>query len=153
MDWQRVRSELTKLRVERKPKLSQTRLGKEAGIAKSTINRIENVDGEPDHVPDLDTIERWVLATGGKLSAFFERVEGSVVGAESAHKGTTANTTSAPGGRDDEDRTVSADRRALDELRAVFLRVGEVFTDAATPTHSQKSRSTASARPVKSTRR
>jgi len=75
MEWERVRAELAKLRREQKPKMSQTRLGQVAGIAKSTVNRIENVYGEPDHVPDLDTIERWVLATGLTLSSFFARIE------------------------------------------------------------------------------
>lgn len=71
-----MRAELTKLRLEQRPKMSQTRLGHAAAIAKSTVNRIENVYGEPDHVPDIETIERWVLATGLTLSSFFARIEG-----------------------------------------------------------------------------
>jgi len=43
MDWQRVRAELTALRLEQRPKMSQTRLGKAAGFSKSTVHRIENV--------------------------------------------------------------------------------------------------------------
>jgi transcriptional regulator with XRE-family HTH domain len=69
MDWRRVRAELTALRHEQRPKMSQTRLGKAAGFSKSTVTRIENVYAEPEHVPDLDTIERW-LACGVKLSDF-----------------------------------------------------------------------------------
>jgi len=144
VDWARVRAELKVCREA--AKLSQVGLarkmlalgaprGRKGKTNKSTVNRIENVYGEPDHVPDLDTIERWVLATGVNLSDFFRRVEGLPAGAERAHKGTTPNTTPAPGGRDDEDRTVSADRSALDDLRAFIVRLGDVLADAAATTH------------------
>lgn len=81
VDWVRVRAELKECRVA--ARLSQVGLArkmsevaaannaKKAKTNKSTINRIENIYGEPDHVPDLDTIERWVLATGRTLGSFF----------------------------------------------------------------------------------
>lgn len=68
----RARAELAKLREDQQ--LTQEELGDKAGFSKSTVSRIENVDGEPDHVPDLDTIEKWVLACGAELADFFSRV-------------------------------------------------------------------------------
>jgi transcriptional regulator with XRE-family HTH domain len=138
VDWKRLREELARCRLA--AHLNQTQLASQIGIAKSTVNRIENVSGEPDHVPDLDTIERWVLATGVRLSVFFGKLESA------SHP---------QGSRDAEDCAVSSetDRRALDDLRSFVLRLGEVLTDAAAPADTEKSRPTAGTRPAKSARR
>lgn len=150
VNWARVREELKACREA--AKLGQVPLARKIGVNKSTINRIENVYGEPDHVPDLDTIERWTLATGVKVSDFFRRVEAPAAGAAHAQKGIAPSPPLTQGDRDDEDRTVSAER-ALAELRAILLRLGEVLTDAAAPPHPEKSRPAASARIAKSGRR
>lgn len=73
VNWKRLRGELAACRVA--AGLNQTQLAHRIGIAKSTVNRIENVYGEPDHVPDLDTIERWVIETSLTLASFFARIE------------------------------------------------------------------------------
>jgi transcriptional regulator with XRE-family HTH domain len=74
VEWTRLREELKECR--KMARLGQTALAALIDVDKSTINRIENVYGEPQHKPTLEIIERWVLVTGLTLSAFFARIEG-----------------------------------------------------------------------------
>lgn len=74
MDWKRLRQELKECRE--KARLGQVALARLMHTNKSTINRIENLYGEPKHRPTLDKIDRWVTATGLTLSSFFARIEG-----------------------------------------------------------------------------
>ncbi len=46
-----------------------------SGLNRATIHSIENIKREPTLKPDLDTIERLVLAYGLTLSSFFARIE------------------------------------------------------------------------------
>src|SRR5216684_3716076 len=73
VNWPIVRAELKACREA--ARLSQVALARRVKTNKSTVNRIEDLEGKPDHTPDLETIERWVLATGLMLSAFFARIE------------------------------------------------------------------------------
>lgn len=72
VNWIRLREELKECRET--ARLGQVALARLIGKNKSTVNRIENVYGEPEHKPDLDTIELWVQATGLTLSIFFTRL-------------------------------------------------------------------------------
>jgi transcriptional regulator with XRE-family HTH domain len=74
MDWRRVRKTLQELRIEKK--MGVPELADDAGLAKSTVYRIEDVDDEPDKELDLLTIEKLTAAMDVPLSTFFARVEG-----------------------------------------------------------------------------
>jgi transcriptional regulator with XRE-family HTH domain len=138
MEWQRVRAELQTVRLAQKPKMSQTRLGHLAGLSKSTVNRIENVYGEPDHVPDLNSVERLVRAMGLTLSGFFARLEPA---------------SPSQGSPNEENRSVPAERRALDELREFIVRLGDALNDAAAATYPDEPRSVPNPRAKRSARR
>lgn len=73
MDWVRVRSALQEAREA--AKLNQVALARMIGVNKSTINRIENVYGEPDHKPDLATLVAWLQACDRTVSGFFAEIE------------------------------------------------------------------------------
>jgi transcriptional regulator with XRE-family HTH domain len=74
MDWRRVRETLRDLRLEKK--IGPTELADDAGIAKTTVYRIEDVNKDPDKEMDLETIEKLTAAMDVPLSVFFARVEG-----------------------------------------------------------------------------
>lgn len=75
MDWRRVRETLRDLRIE--SKMDVPELAEEAGVNKTTVYRLEELDEEPDRVIALATIEGLVRAMGLTLATFFARVEGT----------------------------------------------------------------------------
>jgi transcriptional regulator with XRE-family HTH domain len=74
MDYERVRRTLRDLRAERK--MGVPELASEAGINKTTLYRLEDLD-DSERGPDLETIEKLVTALGSSLTEFFARVEGA----------------------------------------------------------------------------
>jgi transcriptional regulator with XRE-family HTH domain len=114
VDWTRVREELKECRQA--VKLNQVALAKKIGVNKSTVNRIENVYGEPDHKPDLETIAAWTEATGFTLSSFFATIE-------SGHETGIATTGGAPRDRAVQAITldVSPDLEELGQALAKFI--------------------------------
>ena len=74
MDWVLLRKGLQDLRIERK--MGVPELAADAGIAKTTVYRLENLNDDPDRGPDLETIEKLTTAMGLTLSSFFARIEG-----------------------------------------------------------------------------
>lgn len=75
MEWVKLREGLANCR--KAARLSQASLAQKMRVAKSTVNRIENVYGEPDYKPDLETIELYLRECGGSLHHFFAALENS----------------------------------------------------------------------------
>lgn len=75
VDFKALRAALRIARRDRGWSLSTA--GKEAGLDRATVHSIENVKREPDYKPELETIERLVLAYGKTLSQFFAELEGT----------------------------------------------------------------------------
>lgn len=73
VDWRRLRELLREHRLA--AKLNQSALAEAIGVDKSTINRIENVYGEPDHEPRLETVEAWIRGTGSTLGELFTELD------------------------------------------------------------------------------
>jgi len=73
LNWLELRQALGAAR--RAANLTEAQLAFDIGKPKSTIYRIENTDELPKHKPDLETIDRWLSASGVRLSDFFRRIE------------------------------------------------------------------------------
>lgn len=91
MDYRRLREALRALRFEKK--LGVPELATDAGLNKTTVYRLEDVDTEPDRELDLVTLEKLTTAMGLTLSEFFARIEGlpaQPFGDRSSHGADTA---------------------------------------------------------------
>lgn len=86
MDYRRVREALKALRFEKK--LGVPDLAQDAGLAKTTLYRLEDVDDDPAREVDLVTLEKLVVAMGLTLSEFFAKIE-SGVDLNQGHEGVT----------------------------------------------------------------
>lgn len=73
VDWLAIKQELRNQRIS--ASLEEADIAAAGVSALSTVYRIEKLDVEKPHRPDLETIDRWITATGGTLSNFFARVE------------------------------------------------------------------------------
>ena len=85
VDFLALREELRKLREQSDFTLDE--LAVSSGLNRATIHAIENIKREPDLKPELETVERLVVAMGLTLSEFFARIEGLNVSPE---RGTTS---------------------------------------------------------------
>ena len=82
VDWARLRKGLAEARFQ--AGLEVADLAKLTKLNKTTIYRLEDVDGKPNQKPDLPTIETWVLACELTLSEFFLQIERQTKGDSTA---------------------------------------------------------------------
>ena len=74
VDYVRARKVLRDRRFELRMGVNE--LADASGVNRVTIYHLEKVEKEPDHKPDLDTLERLATAMDLTLAQFFARIEG-----------------------------------------------------------------------------
>lgn len=76
VDYRTAREVLRRARQRQQPAMSLDAAAKKTGLNRATIHSIENIKREPNLQPELETIERLVVAYGMTLSSFFLQIEG-----------------------------------------------------------------------------
>lgn len=126
MDWTAIRRLLATYR--RRASLSAPALASKTGISRATVYRIEDVAHRPTHELELDTLETWIVATGGTLSGFFAELNALPASIEGTIKSASPPTQPPPTEVSHAGRPVSV---VAEELASAFLDISNCFTVAA----------------------
>lgn len=73
LDWLALRKAL--IAIRERSSLTRAAWARKIEVDKSTAGRVEDLDGLPDHKPDLDTIDKWLAPDRLSLSLFIRQFE------------------------------------------------------------------------------